>query len=165
MRLLCGCTKGHLMPEFTITAVHGSKAWTSEQYGTFNIYDVEFEGATASGKGQIKQKQASAAPTVGLTLDAELVRKGDFPPELKRIPKQGGGGGGGGWKPKSPEEHQAINRAVAQKNAIALLAVEAQLGKEVEVKAEFHDSPASVLLQQRVDWLYADLERAAGRGA
>jgi len=156
--------KGRRMSEFTITAVHGHKPWTSEQYGTFNIYDVEFEGLTASGKGQIKQKESTAAPTVGMTIDAELVRKGDYPPELKRIPKQGGGGGGG-WKPKSPEEHQAINRAVAQKNAIALLGVEAQLGREVEVKAEFHGSPASVLLQQRVDWLYADLERAAGRGA
>lgn len=104
------------MAEFTITAVGGNREWTGD-HGTFVIYDVSFEGATGKGDGQIKQKQTTAPPTPGLVLDAELVQKGSFPPELKRIPKNGGGFGGGGGG-KSPDERAQIARMNAHAHAM-----------------------------------------------
>lgn len=140
------------MPEIEVLTVGGSKEWTGD-HGTFRIYDVTFAGGGQSGKGQIKKKADSPAPTMGEKFDGEIIAKGTFPPELKRAQKNGGGGGG--WKPKSPEELRSINRSVAQKNAILLLGVEVQAGKT------FDKETASQLLKPRIDYLFDDLQKAA----
>jgi hypothetical protein len=153
------------MPEFTLTAVKPEVRYWEGEHGRFAIYDVSFEGSQGRGDAQIKQKDSSPAPTVGQTVDAEIVhKKPGFPPELKRNYQQGGrgGGGSGGWKSKSPEEVKAINRAVAQKNAILLLGVEVQAGKAfaLEQGQDFAVGLLAPLLKSRVDWLFEDLQKA-----
>ena len=149
------------MADFTITAVEdGYREWAGE-HGTFRIFDVRFEGQQGNGEAEIKRKSSSPAPTVGEVVDAEIVQKAGRKPELKRVYKPPGGSGprgngGGNWRPRSPEETRAINRAVAQKNAIGLLGVELQAGLVAGDAIK-----ASDLLKPRIDWLFDDLQKAS----
>ena len=146
------------MAEYAVESVEAGNPWTSAKGGPMNSWKLMVNDGEKSFAAEISTKQGNDGPKVGERFEATLTDGNPgYPPKLKKVFANAGGGGGGGWKPKTVEEQQAINRAVAQKNAILLLGVEVQAGKN------FDQEPASKMLTPRIDFLFADLERAAGR--
>lgn len=136
--------------EYTVENATLKKTFEGSKGGTFNVFTVMLsDGQTV----ELVQKQESPVPAQGDKLDG-TIEKTDYGLKFKKTQAFGGGGG---YKPKSIEEQKAINRAVAQKNAILLLGVEVQAGKS------FAGESAATLLTPRIEFLYADLEKAAGR--
>jgi hypothetical protein len=117
--------------DFEITEVSEEepKSWTGD-HGTFLIYEIQAKGGQGEGYFDVKRKASSPAPTVGETIDAEIVRKGDRKPELKRIRKQDGASSSsparGNW---SPEKERSIVRQHSQKVAVMWLTLMQARGK------------------------------------
>lgn len=145
------------MSQFTLTAVDPEPRVWEGDHGAFHIWTIAFEGLQGRvDEGELKQKATTPAPTVGQTVDGEIVSKPGRKPELKKIfsPNGGGGGfkGGGG---KSPVERAEIRRMSSQRAAIELLAVEVAAGLRFDEKQK-----ASDLLLPRIDWMEQDAKKA-----
>ena len=141
------------MPTYTITNVQGPREWQSK-YGAMNSFTLTLEGH--EGPVELSQKQTTAPPLAGTTVEGDIVPAHDpkFPPKLKKAQQGGGNWSGGGGM--SPEREKKIVRQHSQSMAIETLklAVDcgiqldagdvAQLVKKVKVLADVYDQDAGV---------------------
>lgn len=139
------------MPAYTIKTVDGPREWQSK-YGPMNSFTLTVDGH--DGPVELSQKQATAPPLVGQSVEGEIVAAHDpkFPPKLKRA-QQGGGGFGGGM---SPEREKKIVRQHSQSMAIETLKLAIDAGinleagdvatlvKKVKVLADVYDQDAGL---------------------
>lgn len=114
------------MPNYTIREVIGQpNAWNSTKGGPMLSYSLDVTGDDGfTGQVELNQKQTTAAPTVGQVIDGTLDRSNPkYAPKLKKTPPQGGGGPrSGAGRPRDPAERESIERSVAYKGAVDLVA-------------------------------------------
>lgn len=114
------------MPSYTIREVIGQpNAWSSQKGGPMLSYSLDVTGDDGfTGQVELNQKDSTPAPTVGQVIDGTLDKSNPkYAPKLKKAPPQGGGFGGGGPRAgKSKADQDSIERAVAYKGAVDLVA-------------------------------------------
>lgn len=146
------------MSTFTVESVEQAETFKTDN-GEFQVWKVAVTDGDQLRDAQLNTKAGKPGPEVGEVIDGTLT-KGQYGWKLKRN-FQPGGGGKGGWQPKTPEEVRSMHRAVAQKAAVALLAVEVQAGRKLlEVEDLFSQEKAVLLLTPRIDFFYDDLQKA-----
>lgn len=106
------------MADFILTAVSPEPRIWKGDHGDFAIYEVSFEGEQGHGKAELKQKASTPAPSVGQTLDAEIVQKPGRPAELKKVWKQGGSSNGGGKRGTDYRTPEQIMRGYCHTHAL-----------------------------------------------
>jgi len=114
------------MSLYTIREVIGTPiAWSSQKGGPMLSYSLDVTGDDGfTGQVELNQKDSTPAPTVGQVIDGTLDKSNPkYAPKLKKAPPQGGGFGGGGPRAgKSKADQDSIERAVAYKGAVDLVA-------------------------------------------
>jgi hypothetical protein len=147
--------------QYTLTSVDPEPRIWKGEHGDFAIYTVSFEGEQGKGDGEIKQKASTQAPTVGATLDAEIVQKGGRPPELKRVWKENAprGSNGGGFRSRDPKDTAQIVRQHSQHVAILWAAT---LQKEHGQLPLREGEETHEWLKRLIDWFDADVRDNAG---
>ena len=144
------------MASFTINKCEFKKSFEGNKGGEFAVYNVELKDSEGQfTQAEMVQKSSTPAPEVGQVVEG-TVEAGQYGMKFEKAQAFGGNGGGRSYG-KSPQELAEMRRMSAQKQAIALLAVEVQAGKD------FKEVPATELLKPRIQWFFDDLEEA-GRG-
>lgn len=117
------------MSLYTIREIIGTpNAWSSQKGGPMLSYSLDVTGDDGfTGQVELNQKQSTPPPTVGQVVDGTLDKSNSkYAPKLKKTPPQGGGVGGGGPRSggggKSKADQDSIERAVAYKGAIDIVA-------------------------------------------
>lgn len=115
------------MPSYTIREVIGQpNAWSSQKGGPMLSYSLDVTGDDGfTGQVELNQKQATPPPTVGQVVEGTLDKSNPkYAPKLKKTPPQSFGGGGqrSGGGGKSKADQDSIERAVAYKGAVDLVA-------------------------------------------
>lgn len=143
------------MSEFTVIEVLPEKREFDTRYGPMVAHKVKIEGEQGSGLVEIKQKPETPPPTMGQTLQGEIMQKPGFTPEFKKDkPAYSGQSNGGGSRPRDPKETAAIVRQHSQHMAILWAAV---LQKE-----GLQPNPDSFKpwLKGLIDWFDSDVQGA-----
>lgn len=106
----------------TITAVKGQREWQGK-FGAMISYDIDVTGPDGQFHGDVElaQKPETKAPYEGLVLEG-TIEQGKFGPKFKKTPPATTGGGGGGPRKKDPDERGSIEKQVAWKGAVELVA-------------------------------------------
>lgn len=144
---------------FKVTAVHGSREWSSTQGGPMVTYTLSLDGL--DGRHELNQKQATKAPEPGEELFGHAEDGGKWPdgnpkpPKFKKAQQQSGGG------PRYSAEDIARMDAVgrvkgrchAQAQALSYASLQAARGK---LPDDFKHSD----LKPIIDWFVADAETA-----
>ena len=143
---------------FTIKALVGEpKQWDSK-YGPMTTFVIEAESPLRRGEFDLNRKGTlsdAKQPTVGETVDADVVPgKDGLRPKLKAVQAAKGSGGGG----RSPQERAEIVRQHSQD--MALRAIELMSARNLIPE----DGPKTTeLVQKYADWFDADVKRAGER--
>lgn len=147
------------MPTFTVLeATRNGEPWSND-HGTFQTYRLKLEGQEKSA--HLNQKVDTAPPQAGAVLDLELTPHPRFEDAMKakKVFSAGGGGGGGGGArgPRDPGERRSIQMQHAQKCAVDVIRIAADLG-EWRPK---NDENALAAVQKIASKLFDQIEEAA----
>lgn len=113
------------MPGYTVMEANLPREWEG-QYGKMLSYDLVVSGPDGQVECELAQKPETPAPKVGDLIQGTIQPgKNGYPGKLKKEkPQQGGrfSGGGKPGKPRDPSERDSIERQVAYKGAVELVA-------------------------------------------
>ena len=115
------------MSNYTVEGVTGTREFESKN-GPLISYKLTIKGDDGyQGPAEIAQKPATPAPTPGQSIEGTLDKSNPkFPPKLKKA--MGAGGGGRPPMGKSKADQDSIERAVAYKGAVDLVAAQLSAG-------------------------------------
>lgn len=143
------------MPSYEVTKLFDKRPWEGSEGSKMVAHEIEVKDGEGFQRVDVHRPEGVPGPRVGDTFNG-TIKFGSRGATLKVDKAPGGGskGSGGGYG-KSPEERAEIRRSVAQKAAVALLAVEVQAG------LKFESVKASELLTPRIEFFAKDLEQSA----
>lgn len=117
------------MATYTITAVSDNvRDWSSSKGGTMKAYRVVMRDQAGNETQNVEwsRKESSPPPTVGQQVEGDIDVAAQYGPKFKQANTAGGGGG---YRGKPVEERRSIAMQHAQKCAVDVVRLAADLGE------------------------------------